>query len=373
MHTEGDEQTYLALAIAEYHQLRGRHPELGALRPAHFAVGDQLSRTLGLWDLRTRTISLARKLLQGRRWPALVHVLTHEAAHQLADEAYGAHGRRETAHGPSFRRACAALGIDHAATLDEEALLSSESPESDVARKIRKLLALTASPNRHEAEAALAKAQYLALKYNVELAATGAAPGAGAATLRPDYAFRLFGQPKKRFPAYTWAAASLVCDHYFVQYICRGWDDRAELLGGGRFQIIELYGRPDNLDLAEYVLDFLLAQGEREWTAFRKARKAAGERLPRGARNAFVQGMVEGFRGRLTAERARLAQTHALVWQGDPALDAYYRERNPHVRTFRRGFVDHTGARAAGEAVGRELSINPAVKGAGGTRGLLGG
>lgn len=62
----------------------------------------------GNWNPETRSIALARHLIEEHPWDIVVEVLKHEMAHQLADERLGAY---ESAHGMIFRHACRLLGV----------------------------------------------------------------------------------------------------------------------------------------------------------------------------------------------------------------------------------------------------------------------
>jgi hypothetical protein len=164
-----------------------------ALRAPTFALVPSNAQ-LGRWVPATRTLEISRPLVLSSPWGVVVEVLKHEMAHQYAYEVLGAHD--ETAHGPAFRKVCERYGIDASAT----GLPStpgpaardpaSAGPEQRMIERIAKLLALAESPNVHEAEAAMAAAQRLMLKHNLEVRA-----GAHPAT---SYAFKHVGRPTGR-------------------------------------------------------------------------------------------------------------------------------------------------------------------------------
>lgn len=343
-----DTRTWLALIIAEYERVRAAVPALAGLRPANVAISDQLRTTLGHWDAARRTITLSARLLCGERWHLLVAVLKHEMAHQIVAELYG---RPESGHDDWFARACQLLGIEAGACLAPDRI-ARPAEEPRVHQTIRKLLALGGSPNRFESEAALRKAQYLALKYNVDLLDGPA----------PRYEFRLVGKPAKRIPSYTWLVTKIVCDHYFVLYICRPCDDQRQLLDGGRYQVIELYGTPENLDLAEYVYQYLLHQGELEWRAYKESGGLRNNRQ----KLSFLTGLYQGFIETLERRRAELAEERSLVWLGDPELRAFYRRRNPRVSTRYSGARIDREAHHDGADVGSRMTIRQGLESSGG-------
>ncbi len=354
------------MLLAEYEEIRLTKLAGWPLQPPMIVASHELARTLGHWDRATRTIAIAHWLIDPRRWSLLVETLAHEVAHQAADELFD--GARETAHGPSFRRACALIGVDPAATCEVARPVHLGEAESDVVRRIRKLLALASSDNRHEAEAALAKAQALALKHNVALAlaASGGTP--------TDYEYRIALEPRKRIPSYVWNITWIIRRHYFTKVIKSHFEDRAGLLGGGRFQTIELFGTADNLDLALYVFHYLLEQGEREWE--RHARGGPGKTR---RKISFLSGLYDGFcekldRERAAAEAALDARSLALIRREDPRFDDFLRERFPHLRRSGRSRMIDTDTYGKGVEAGRELQLRPAMtqRSGGGPAGLLG-
>ncbi len=344
---ETDDHGWLSLVFSEYERARADTPELIGLRRPNVAISDKLTRTLGLWDATRRTITLSADLLTGVRWHLLVQVLRHEMAHQIVSELFGEPDDR--AHGPAFSRACRLLKINDNACIDPSSLCS-EAPESRIHQTIRKLLALGQSANQFEAESALRKAQYLALKHNISL--LDAPPDDG-------YQFRLVGTPRKRVPSYTWLVTQICCDHYFVLYICRPCQG---------YQVIEFYGTRDNLDLAEYVFDYLMHQGELEWAAYKRNEGLRNNRQ----KLSFLIGLYSGFLEKLACQKKELADQKALIWLGDPKLATFYRSRNPRVASTTSRSAHHPDAHTAGEDRGAQLSIQPGLKqGGGGAQALL--
>jgi len=344
---ETDTHGWLTLILAEWERIRSRVPALASLRAPNFRISDELVSTLGLWDQTRRTITLARPLLDGAQWHLLVKVLAHEMAHQVVSEYFGV--RQTKPHDALFRRACDLLGIDTAARIDAPGL-GQPAPESRIYQTIRKLLALGQSANRFEAESALRKAHYLALKYNVDLLAREVPAG---------YEYRLVGTARRRVPSYTWLVTQICCDNYFVLYICRACNG---------LQVIEFYGTRDNLDLAEYVFDFLLHQGGIEWVAYKREHGLPNNRQQRS----FLTGLYSGFIEKLDSQRAELASDKSLIWLGDPQLQSFYQQRNPRVVNSRSRAAHHVDAHSAGARVGAELSIRPGLKRGGRSiRGLI--
>ena len=158
---------------------------------------------------------------------------------------------------------------------------------------------------------------------------------------------------RKRMPSYVWHIAAIVTEFYFTTYIC------SDYIAPGRetYRVIELYGRPENLDTAEYVYRFLLDQGEREWERYKQEHGLPNRRY----RLSFLKGLYSGYYAKLAEQTESLARDKALVWTGDPKLDEYFRRRNPRVSTMSTRGTVIAATHADGVAVGRELTIQPGL------------
>ncbi len=341
-HTYRDDlyHTWLLALQQEFQKLRYRYPPLARYRPPHFGIDAELSTTLGTWDPVSRRITLAACLFETCVWEQVVAILKHELAHKMvSDLGWGA---GEPPHGPAFREACRLIECDPIA---KQQLPWSPHGTHPVISRIHKLLALSESPNRHEAEAALSKAHELMLKYNVDQM-DGGKPG--------TYAFRFVAPLHLRTPIYIWSITNILSDFYFVDFISRPYtgDD------GRSRRAIELYGTPANLDMAEYVYYFLLQQADCQWEQHKRSMRLKGNQQ----RLSFLRGLYAGVHSRLSGERSRLASEKALVWIGDPDLKAFFRQRNPNVRLLKRGSRIDPDAHAAGHAAGEALRIRQGIE-----------
>jgi hypothetical protein len=333
---------------ATWHDYNASHFR-GKLRAPVIGLADGAGR-LGLWHRETRTIELQRALVMAQPWGVVVEVLKHEMAHQYVHEVLGV--LDETAHGPAFRELCERLGIDGAAA-GLPAAASGPGAEKKILGRVAKLLALAESPNVHEAQAAMAEAQRLMLKHNLE------------APARAGYGFRHLGEPTGRIGPAQRVLGGILMQHFFVEAIFVPVWRAAE---GKRGRVLEICGTPENLDIAAYVHDFLTHTAERLWREYRRAKRLRGD----GERRTFVTGVMAGFREKLEAQRA-VHEAEGLVWVGDSDLRRYYRRRHPHVQQVRRAGVARSEAHMHGREAGRNIVIHRGVttRGAGGG-GLLG-
>lgn len=336
-------RAWLLAVIDIYDRIRGEIPELRRMKPANFEIDPKLFRTLGCWEVDTRLIRLSTRLFEHGSWAEMESVLRHEMAHQVVDEVFGA--PHEPPHGPAFKRAARLLGAAAGATIP---VTEAEETPARIVLKIQKLLALGTSPHHKEAEAALNKAHELMLRYNLRQLDLH---------VQHQYLFRPVGKPYRRIPGYVWHILGIVGDFYFVQYICRIYEDSRRQFDGGRWRVLELYGNRENLDLAEYIFYFLLRQGHAEWEAYRASHPTIHGRQMRS----FLDGVYQGFRQTLERQRRKLEKSEALIWRGDPELDAYFRKRNPYVR--HRSVESHVDRQvhADGIAVGSNLRVRPGL------------
>jgi hypothetical protein len=334
-------RAWLLTLAAEYEAVRTQAaPALDGLTWPSFEISERLERTLGHWDAGRRCIGFSMRLIREGSWDDIVATLKHEIAHQVVHELFGETGAAE--HGPAFTEACRRLGIPATAT---RRLSDSAAGGPPILRRIEKLLALGQSANRHEAERALAKAQELMLKHNVS------EPPAE----RPGYSLCIVGPAYRRTPSHIWWITRILADFYFVQFISRVHREA----DGRSCSVLELYGRSDNLPMAEYVFYFLLHEGDRCWRRY-----AAGCRPSRGSgpRLSFLKGLYDGVWRTLRVQRRMLADELALVWHGDPQLEHFFRERNPRVVSRKRRSTVHADAHAAGRAAGEKLRIHAGLR-----------
>lgn len=339
--------------VVEQYKLIAQNHFKGMLSLPQFALVDSRSR-LGRWVEASRTIELSRPLVLEQPWGVVVEVLKHEMAHQYVSEVLGE--RSETAHGPRFRAVCERLGIDGAAAGMPEAPASGESREAHrkVAERIARLLALAESPNMHEAEAAMAAAQRLLLKHNIELQREKIALG---------YAWKHLGSPTGRTTEAERILSLILGKHFFVEAI---WVPVYRPLEGKRGSVLEICGTPDNLEIAEYVHGYLVATAERLWEEHRQTHGIKGNR----DRRTYLAGVMTGMSDKLSGE-AKKSESAGLVWVADGNLSMFFRRRHPYVRHVRYTGQRRTDAYAHGREAGSKIVIHKGMKSETANRGLL--
>jgi predicted SprT family Zn-dependent metalloprotease len=320
----------------------------GALTPPSIQLVSSGSR-LGCWTRSTRTLELSRALVTLHGWGIVVEVLKHEMAHQYVHEILGR--TEENPHGPTFRELCHRVGIDGSAVGLPRA---RQEGEEKVVERVARLLALAASPNVHEAEAAASAAQRLILKYNLDLRAEAGSKG---------YAFAHVGRATGRVNESERILAMVLGKHFFVEVI---WVPVYRPLEGKRGSVLELCGTPANIAMAEYVYTYLTETAEQLWSAHRRSFGLDGNR----DRRTYLAGVMTGFAEKLSRQ-ATAHREQGLVWIKDADLDGYFRRRHPHVRHVRYTGSRKTDAYARGRDAGRRIVLRKGLDAPPVTRGRL--
>jgi hypothetical protein len=321
----------------------------GALHPPTLLLGNSRSH-LGRWSAESRTLEISRPLVLEQSWGSVVEVLKHEMAHQYVHEVLGE--LSESPHGPAFRAVCKRLGIDAGA----RGVPLAEKPSAEherIVERIARLLALAESPNLHEAEAAMAAAQRLMLKYNLDGNAAGA---------RRDYGFRHLGRPTGRVSEAARMLAMILGKYFFVEVI---WVPVYRPSEGKRGSVLEICGSSANLDSADYVHGYLTETAERLW---RDHQRQAGIRGDRD-RQRYTAGVMAGFAEKL-ARQSNHHKSEGLIWIRDGDLTGYFRARHPYVRNVRHTGGTRNEAYSEGRAAGRRIVLHRAVRDSAASRGL---
>ncbi|MBU0992943.1 MAG: SprT-like domain-containing protein [Proteobacteria bacterium] len=321
-----------------------------SLKKPRFSIRDT-SKKLGQWSREKREIMLSRNLVLNHPWDAVVDVLKHEMAHQFADEILN--GKNETGHGPSFIKACGLLranplASEHYVPLDERIKSGTVNEQDKTMSRVRKLFALAKSQNRHEAETAMAKAQELIEKYNIDLVKSN-----------PERSFEsiFIGKPSLRHFREDYHLASLLCDYYFVEGL---WANAYVLEKGKMGRVLEISGTETNLAIAIYVYEFITRYIHSEWEKYNSASS-----LGRYRKTDFAVGLIEGFRKKLDLgqrKEAPKASSTDLVKIEDPRLRNYMIYRYPRVRSFRRTLSNvDPDVLKDGEAAGKKMVISKGI------------
>ena len=334
------------LACEWEHAMRLLDPVYAAvMRRPLFSLKDLVSRW-GTWSRDRQEICLSRTLALNYAWDDVRDVLLHEVALQLTDQVFEAFS--DPSHGPVFHKACALLGARPQAsgtfpTLQDRLHRAAAASGDRRATRVRKLLALAESSNRHEAEAAMLKAHELIARHTIAYVDTG----------RPrEYLSVFAGKPALRHNRFHCHLAALLRDFYFVLPV---WVPAYVLEKGRMGRVLEISGTAKNLETAGHVFGLIERVRREEW------QRLKGHIGTRGAD--FGVGLIQGIRARLeTAAPVRSEPERpgfALVNVFDPQLRAYGKRR--YGRLVRKtGAAGRSDRRAleAGRRIGSALIIS---------------
>lgn len=276
-------------------------------------------KTLGKWEGgNKRGLSISAVFIKNYPWQYVQEVLRHEMAHQYVEEKLGITDAMP--HGEAFKKICFERGFDPGASGEVqrycEKINNSEdySQNHKILGKIQKLLSLAQSSNRHEAELAMTRVQELLLKHNISLMET---------ENNRNYIKKQIGRVGKGNPIKSFIG-TILGKFFFVEVLwALGYDQVINKSG----RILEIYGTPENVEMAEYVHGYLHNISEALWNEHKRHKNIKGNK----DRRSFIYGLLNGFHKKLEAKTA-ISKSQCLIWKGDPALKKFYRRRNPKIQ-----------------------------------------
>ncbi|MFQ5930438.1 MAG: SprT-like domain-containing protein [Acidobacteriota bacterium] len=317
----------------------------GALKAPLIRVGDG-EHELGRWDGARRTLTISEAHIIQDPWLSVMDTLRHEMAHQYVEEIFEVVD--EGPHGSAFQQACKRLRcIPQAKTRRDEFRNTQGRAARDekIVRRLQKVLSLSASPNEHEAQAAVQKARYLLLKYSIDLTELDE---------ERQFGTRSLGVVKGRRMSYELWLGSILNEFFFVEVL---WAQSYDALRDRTGSVLQIFGAPANLDMAEYVYHYLLQLLDRLWGEYKAANGIRSNR----ERQRYFAGVLDGFYQKLDEQERTLQESYALVWKGDPKLQAFYRYLHPGVRTRYWGGVCPTQVYRDGVEEGGRVTIQQPI------------
>ena len=313
----------------------------------------ELQSSWGLWQSHPRMITIARRLITNYPWNTVIEVLKHEMAHQMVSEI---HRRDDEQHGELFKTCCRQLGMARWSMQAEIELgaqvFANESEAGDVAhnpmlRKVKKLLALGNSSEKHEAELAMQRVREICDRHNLK------------SLPEPDdqYVMQILNQHKQRLSREQLTICGLLTSNFAVNVICASLYNAAD---NTTHRTIELFGRAADVKIAEYVYHFLLNQINMLWDKARKVLPAQARR----SKSSFSEGLLAGFAQTLARRENTSAaqQARALTVQLQAQAVSFSKTRCPRVRSVSVGGRRYRrDSYARGYAAGRKLKLRQGV------------
>ncbi|MDH3347529.1 MAG: SprT-like domain-containing protein [Desulfobulbaceae bacterium] len=294
------------------------------LRTPIFEISTARAR-YGSWNPASGTLRISEYLIETYSWDTTINVLKHEMAHQLCTEYYG---EGDTPHGPEFQRGCEQLRVPESfrsatGDLAEEIKASNQGDvHNDAGRrviaKVKKLLALAGSSNEHEAALAMQKAGELMDAHNLQQLELDQ---------REGYIYQIIELKKKQIARYQKSICTILRDFFHVEVIMsKLYDPHAD----ATFRTIDLFGREENVAIADHCYHFLENRLETLWNEHRALYKGN----LRVAKASYYLGMLQGFREKLQIQQIHYQKTKETRVSSPKDLTALMKVEDQHLHSF---------------------------------------
>jgi len=298
-------------------------------------------RMLGYFDPNFYELGFHECLMRANK-EQLHNIIRHELAHYLTFINYG---KEVQSHGVEFRTFCQQMGwseeVSKATICLEAEEDSAPREESSVFRKIQKLMALTTSSSKNEAEQAMIKSQQLLLKHCVD---------SKDIENEDEERFVLKRIMKQKKENAKMRSVGKILETFFVSVVYR----RAE-----SDTYLEVLGNAVNVEIAEYVAETLYREMDKLWIQAQQQACLKG----RIAKNSFFLGIAKGYCNKIQAltRDYNSDTTNALIVIEKKLTDAkalaYQRLYSKRSRV---GYCQESSI--LGEQAGKALNFTPAVK-----------
>jgi len=340
----------------------------------------ETERQYGSWQAATDIIRISARLISRHSWDITCQILKHEMAHQICSEIFL---EAEDGHGPLFQKACDLIGLPAPFRLATGDL--PESVTTDLAgnqqteagrqfiRRIGKLLALAGSNNEHEAAIAMEKASLLMTRHNLQQVQEEAQSGLTSLIINTG---------SKRLERWQHKICTILLRFFYVKVVTASLYDP---LQDTQHKTIEIFGREENVAIAEYCYAFLAGQLASLWRQNRLRIGGKGIR----ARNSYYLGLLQGFHDKLLTQEA-MRSTHlppktndskrdgeqqdvtALITAEDRVLDRFVGMRFPRLRKrSSAGAMIYRDTYELGRTDGKQIVMHKGVAEQNSEQGLL--
>ncbi|MCY4523720.1 MAG: DUF2786 domain-containing protein [Halobacteriovoraceae bacterium] len=301
---------------------------------------------LGICNPRLAQIGLNSHLMYSAKSEVIKNILRHELAHFLTTLHYG---YDISPHGAEYKSVCRQYGwgknvwAAQGNIEQENADIEGDIPGERIIIKIKKLMSLSQSDNKHESELATAKANQLLLRHNLKKI-----NHLEFQNQQNTYVKNLL--KSKRINAKMNAIFEILTTFYVYPVYNQGDGE----------VYIQIIGSKENVQLADYVASFLDRELERLWQINRKKWRLSGNREKKW----FMLGLAKGYKEKIEQHIAPIIQANKkdiVILQDN--LNRHVRLVHPRLGKIRHSLADpNIRSGEIGHLAGGNLSINPAVK-----------
>lgn len=319
-------------------------------------VGQHEKNNLGAYHHDTKTITLSPRLVTMKQ-EVIDEILLHELAHYFQFLKYNRRSKYLQSHGKEFKEMCAYIGIEDSAKMNlkntnEEAKASLK--EEGLLAKVEKLLALGESSNEAESQSAIAKANDLIQKYNLQYI------GRDIDTVYQKTVYT--GKTRGAIPS---AIANLCSELFDVHPVWGRFGDPVSL---------EFNGTEEKVEVASYVFEFVQLEVERFYKRARKEHGLSG----RTAKINYIEGLLKAYieSAKVTNQVPEEEMTEDDVLMENALVATKQKEYNLMSSMVYNGRLKKTyssrrsdpNARKAGQSDSSKFSINKGVNSKGGQK-----
>jgi hypothetical protein len=310
--------------------------------PLNIVVFEDNSR-LGYFDYRYYEIGISKKLMYQAFDETLRNIIRHELAHYIAFILYGA----DLGHSEKFNQLCRDLSWGENVyraysnlEIENSEVSKVNASNIELMNKIKKLLALASSDNIHESEIATTKANALLLEYNLSMINQIESEDTEV------FVSRILETSKKTAKL---IAIYEILKTFFVSPVFNH---------GKKNVYLEIVGTLENVEIAEYVANFLDLELDRLW---REAQIKNSNLKGLVAKNSFMRGIAAGYVEKINSvQKVENKNALILIKQNQNAhLNMVYSRLGS---SYSRDLKNDSQAKSAGYNQGQNLSIRPGLK-----------
>lgn len=207
--------------------------------------------------------------------------------------------------------------------------------------KIKKLLALGQSQNEHEARQAIALATKLMLENNL----------AQSDLVEKKYIEKHDVDSSPRYQTHKRKILALLDEHYNVTHLMIS---RMDFRTYKRKTHINLIGSPENVEIAEYLYNYLCDLFPKLWKEYKAANNA-----PTKFKLSFYEGLIRGLRITLAESKKSVEQEQGLVIVKDAGIENFLRKKYSNIKTQTiKSKLHSASTMTAGIQQGKKISLS---------------
>jgi hypothetical protein len=262
--------------------------------PLNIVVFEDATR-LGFFDPHSYQVGINKRLMFLAKNDVIKNILRHELAHLIT---FLEHGRDVAAHGEEFKTVCRKYSFSDQVRMAkanvelENDMIEGDIPSEKLISRVKKLLSLATSDNEHESKLATTKANSLLLKHNLNNLKAVEAEEDVVCVKRVINGKKVTGKHRAIYEILKVFYVSPVFSY-----------------GQGSFYL-EVIGSRTNVELADYVANFLDLELDNLWKSAQKSNKSL---KGISKKNSFMNGVALGHVSKIKSVQTEIASSRELM------------------------------------------------------------